>query len=77
MRAIIEKQTEDILIVNWNDGWEFGTLKIEYFDSGLYIIDSENISLSRIMEILMNVKNVCPKCASNNIITTIYCNDCN
>jgi hypothetical protein len=58
MEAKISKYLPDIdgMLIAWNEGSEFGQLKITYDGKGNYLIDAEYISLERVIKIIQSLK---------------------
>jgi hypothetical protein len=57
MDAKITKKTNDKVLIFWEDGWEFGNIKIEWdHDQQRYLVDAELIGIDRLMKVLKNIK---------------------
>jgi hypothetical protein len=60
MEARITKKTDDLVLIFWEDDWEFGNIKIEYNGKGGYEVDSEFIGMDRFLKIMRNLSNEIP-----------------
>ncbi len=58
MESIIQKQTNEILIINWTDSSKgFGQLTLKWDgEKQEYILDSENMSIETVLKIFKALK---------------------
>ena len=54
MDVRITKKTDEYILIFWEDGWEFGNIKIEHAGNGMKV-DTECIGMDRFLKIMRNL----------------------